>query len=170
MLNNGAAYDVTNPPEITVQDLSPNATVKVINAAWPDQIIVEPGQILKVNEVQQIQEGTGVTKVSIESVNERFVRATANVELGTELTANLRYNSSTGHEVTFETSLAQPAVRFKNAFSGLQYEPEPETYVNVSYLPATSLNDYTANVASVDNTNSNITLTSTANLLSLIHI
>ena len=35
MLNNGAAYDVTNPPEITVQDLSPTPTCLLYTSPSP---------------------------------------------------------------------------------------------------------------------------------------
>ena len=164
MLNNGAAYDVANPPEITVQDTSPTPTVKVINAAWPEQITLEPNDILQVNSVEQRTGGAGIGGITEEVRDSRYVRATAGVVLGGELTVPLTYDNAGSPEYAYTTDLGQPCVQFTYDGVASPFTFEPETYVRVSYLPGTSMNDFNADVVSLANADANITLTSTTNI------
>ena len=123
-----------------------------------EQPALEPNDILQVNSVEQRTGGAGIGGITEEVRDSRYVRATAGVVLGGELTVR-QYTTTLKSEYAYTTDLGQSG---KNAYDGVAspFTFEPETYVRVSYLPGTAMNDFNADVVSLANADANITLTS----------
>ena len=138
VINQGAAYDVSNPPTLTVKDSSPIPTVISIDAAWTSQVTLAAGTIASINEVIQIVDAND-RLTGEQEINSRYVRAVGEVQLGAEKTwtissADVSYQSPT------ETS-TKPRVEIALT-TGNTGHIRPESYVQLAYYPGTTLNDY----------------------------
>lgn len=154
ILNQGAGYDLDRPPRIEIVDTSPAVIDPItISTAWPDQITINPGQIVRVEYLREAQDNTGTQVVDV-----RHVRATAPVEFGTESNATVANtsvafvepNTATGStkprvEIQLDTSTAAGGWIRPNSYVEIEYQPVGETTTSTSlfWIPEPSDGDPT---------------------------
>lgn len=86
VVNGGAGYDIQNPPTIEIRDRSPaTQTPTDISAAWPEEITLDGGSIVRILAEQEVEDASGEI-VNQRTVFSRYVRTTAPVEFGTSQT------------------------------------------------------------------------------------
>jgi len=83
VINQGAGYDVQNPPTIEIRDRSPlSQDLTDISAAWPEEVTLDGGSIVRILAEQDIDDPSGES-AGQRAFFTRFVRTTAPVQFGT---------------------------------------------------------------------------------------
>ena len=86
IVNQGAGYDVQNPPTIEIRDRSPaTQSLTDISAAWPEEVTLDGGSIIRILAEQDIEDPSG-DSAGQRAFFTRFVRTTAPIEFGTSQT------------------------------------------------------------------------------------
>ena len=138
VINQGAGYDIDNPPALTIKDTSPIPTVVEIDAAWTSNVTLTAGTVASINEIIQITDGNGKLTGDTE-ISSRYVRAIGEVQLGESKTWNV-----TSGDVSYkDPAITSTMPRVEIALApGNTSHIRAESYVQLSYFPGTTLNDY----------------------------